>query len=174
MNTNTNEKDISRRFLLKVIGWGSLVTTIGISVIGTFRFMFPRVLFEESPVFKIGFPEEFNITDKADSNGVCKVYENWKQDQSVWIVREHDRLYAVHAKCTHLGCTPRWFADEGIFKCPCHGSQFNSKGVNFAGPAPRPLDRFRIFIDHNGCICVDKSKTYTFKECNKPDAYIKI
>jgi len=136
--------------------------------------MFPRVLFEEPAVFTVGFPEEFKHVDKADMNGVCKVYENWKPDQSVWIVREQDRIYAVHAKCTHLGCTPTWFEDEGIFKCPCHGSQFNSKGVNFAGPAPRPLDRFRIFVNDNGQISVDKSKTYTFKECNKPDAYIKI
>ena len=174
MNTNEHKKQISRRLFLRLIGWGSLFTTIGIFVIGTFRFMFPRVLFEAPPVFTVGFPEEFKSDDKADINGVCKVYENWKQDQSVWIVREQDRIYAIHSKCTHLGCTPRWFEEDGVFKCPCHGSQFNSNGVNFAGPAPRPLDRFRIFIDHNGCICVDKSKTYTFKECNKPDAYINI
>lgn len=174
MDTDRLEKKISRRLFLRVIGWGSLFTTIGISVIGTFRFMFPRVLFEEPSVFTVGFPGEFNIADKADSNGVCWVYENWKQDKSVWIVRERDRIYAVHSKCTHLGCTPNWFPDEGVFKCPCHGSQFGSNGINFAGPAPRPLDRFRIFVDDNGCICVDKSRIYTFNESNKPDAYIKI
>jgi cytochrome b6-f complex iron-sulfur subunit len=174
MNTNTHEKKISRRLFLRLIGWGSLFTAIGISVIGTFRFMFPRVLFEAPPVFTVGFPEEFKSTDKADINGVCKVYENWKQDQSVWIVREQDRIYAIHSKCTHLGCTPRWFEEDGVFKCPCHGSQFDSNGVNFAGPAPRPLDRFRIFIDDSGRICVDKSKTYVFSESDKPDAYINI
>lgn len=174
MDTETDQKKISRRFFLRVIGWGSLFTTIGISIIGAFRFMYPRVLFEKPSVVRIGLPDEFRVTGKPDGNGVCKVYENWKQEQSVWIVREHDRLYAVHAKCTHLGCTPTWFEEDGVFKCPCHGSQFDSKGVNFAGPAPRPLDRFRIFVDGSGRVCVDKSKVYTFRECDKPDTYIKI
>lgn len=174
MHTSTHEKELSRRLFLKVIGWGSLFTAIGISFIATLRFMFPRVLFEESQVFPVGIPEDFGITGNADRNGVCKVFENWKQDHSAWIVREKDRIYAVHSKCTHLGCTPSWFEDEGVFKCPCHGSQFNSQGINFAGPAPRPLDRFRIFIDAKGRVCVDKSKTYTFRECDKPGAYIQI
>ena len=171
MDKDIEEKNISRRLFLRVIGWGALFTTIGIFVIGAFRFMFPRVLFEKPSVFKIDTLEELLSEGRSDK---VRVFEKWKQDQSVWIVCEKYRIYAVHAKCTHLGCTPTWFKDEGVFKCPCHGSQFDSKGVNFAGPAPRPLDRFRIFVNDNGQICVDKSKTYTFKECDKPGAYIKI
>ena len=174
MNTDTNETKINRRSFLQVIGWGSLFTTIVISVIGTFRFMFPSVLFEEPSVFTIGSLEEFKNENNADSNNVCKVYENWKQDQSVWIVREQDRIYAVHSKCTHLGCTPNWFEDEGVFKCPCHGSQFDSNGVNFAGPAPRPLDRFSLYKDDAGKISIDKSKIYTYKNFDKPGAYLEV
>ncbi len=83
-------------------------------------------------------------------------------------------MYALQSKCTHLGCTPNWFAEDGVFKCPCHGSQFASNGKNFAGPAPRPLDRFKIYANSKGSIFVDKSKVYTFREFEKPGAYLEV
>jgi cytochrome b6-f complex iron-sulfur subunit len=165
---------MSRRLFLRIIGWGSFFTTLGISIIGTVRFLFPRVIFEQASTFKIGFPNEFKIEKEVDNSGVLHVYEKWKEEQSVWIVREKNRIYAIYAKCTHLGCIPNYFADERVFKCPCHGSQFYSNGINFAGPAPRPLDRFKIFIGNDGQILVDKSKTYTFKEFDKLGAYVEI
>ena len=174
MNKNIRNNNISRRSFLSITGWGAFFLTIGISIAGSIRFLFPRVLFEKPTVFSIGFPNEFKSNSDADLNGVCRVYEQWKLEQSVWIVREEEHIYAIHAKCTHLGCTPNWFADEGVFKCPCHGSQFNSNGVNFTGPAPRPLDRFQIYLGDDGRILVDKSRTYTFNESDKQGAYLKI
>ena len=56
----------------------------------------------------------------------------------------------LSARCAHLGCTVNWFGDQRIFKCPCHGSEYHSNGTNFAGPAPRPLDRFRIELSVDG------------------------
>jgi len=174
MDTNVQEKGISRRLFLRIIGWSSFLITLGISIVGTVRFLFPRVLFEQPATFKIGFPDEFKSDGEPDSHGVLQVYERWKKEHSVWIIREKNRIYALHSKCTHLGCTPNWFADDGVFKCPCHGSQYYSNGVNFAGPATRPLDRFRIFVDDEGKILIDKSKTYTFREFDKQGAYLEI
>ena len=174
MTTNVHEKEISRRLFLKVIGWGSFFITFGISIAAGIRFLYPRVLFEKPSVFKIGFPGEFKIEEGSDHHELFHIYEKWQKEESVWIVREKRRLYAIHARCTHLGCTPNYFADENIFKCPCHGSQFRGNGVNFAGPAPRPLDRFSIYIGSDSRICVDKSMVYTYKEFNKPGAYIEV
>ncbi len=128
------------------------------------------MLFEKPSSFRIGSPDDFNTNGNRD----YQVYENWKAEHSVWIVKEKNRIYAVHAKCTHLGCTPNYFAEEGLFKCPCHGSQFHCNGVNFAGPAPRPLDRCKIFVDGDGGISVDTSRIYTFKEFDNPGAYLKV
>ena len=174
MNTNVQEKGISRRSLLRLIGWGSFFVTFGISIIETVRFLFPRVLFEHPSAFNIGFVDDFKAGEEFDSHGAVQVYERWKEKHSVWIVKEKNRLYALHAKCTHLGCTPNWSADDRVFKCPCHGSQFHSTGVNFAGPATRPLDRFRISFGEGGEIIVDKSRIYTFKEFEKQGAYVEI
>ena len=66
--------------------------------------------------------------------------EKFKKDQRVWIVRQEDgSFFAISAICTHLGCTPNWFAIDNKFKCPCHGSGFYRDGTNYEGPAPRPL-----------------------------------
>ncbi|MDH4028714.1 MAG: ubiquinol-cytochrome c reductase iron-sulfur subunit [Nitrospirota bacterium] len=174
MDNDTLDRQITRRSFLRTIGWGSFFAAVGISIVGAVRFLFPRVLFEKPSVFFIGYPDEFRTGKGPDPNSVCQVYENWKAEQSVWIVREQDRIYAIHSSCTHLGCTPNWFADEGIFKCPCHGSQFKSNGMNFAGPAPRPLDRFHISLGDDGRVLVDKSRLYTFREYDRPGAYLKI
>jgi len=169
-----SEKGINRRKFLSLAGWGAFFATLGASLIATVRFLFPRVLFEPPLTFKIGLPEEFKTEKKPDEHGVLLVDERWKDSERVWIVREKDRIYAVFTRCTHLGCTPNWFPEDRIFKCPCHGSRYYSNGVNFAGPAPRPLDRFAITIAEDGKIMVDKSKLYSFKEFDKPGAYLKV
>jgi cytochrome b6-f complex iron-sulfur subunit len=141
---------------------------------GSIRFFIPRVLYEESPVIKLGFINDLVIDVDYVSNQACQVFEHWKDDHSVWIVRAGQHIYALQSKCTHLGCTPNWFPEEGVFKCPCHGSQFKSNGDNFAGPAPRPLDRVKIYADSRGSIFIDKSKVYTSGKFDKPGAYLEI
>jgi cytochrome b6-f complex iron-sulfur subunit len=170
MTTDINKANISRRSLLQIAGWGSLLATFGIAIGSGLRFLYPRVLFEKPSTFKIGAPDDFKINGDSD----YQVYEIWKAEQSVWIVREKNRMYALYAKCTHLGCTPNYFADDKVFKCPCHGSQFRGNGINFTGPAPRPLDRFNISISKEGIIAVDKSRVYTFKEFDKRGAYVEV
>ena len=86
-----------------------------------------------------------------------------KQDFRVWIVREEEGFYALFAKCTHLGCTPRWLQVEDKFKRPCHRSDFYKSGMNFEGPAPRPLDRFEISIGEDGQLLVDKNRTFKIR-----------
>ena len=55
---------------------------------------------------------------------------------------------------------------ERKFKCPCHGSGFRSSGINFEGPAPRPLERYKISLANDGQILIDKTKHYE-KTSNK-------
>jgi cytochrome b6-f complex iron-sulfur subunit len=114
------------------------------------RFMFPNVLFEPAMTFKAGFPEEFSLG----------VDERFKEKFGVWVVRNESGIYALSTTCTHLGCTPNWLAGESKFKCPCHGSGFYMTGINFEGPAPRPLERYRVVLADDGQVLVDKTKIY--------------
>jgi cytochrome b6-f complex iron-sulfur subunit len=99
----------------------------------------------------------------------------YEKDFRVWIVREPEGFYALWAKCTHLGCTPRWLNAEAKFKCPCHGSGFYKSGINFEGPAPRPLVRLKIALAEDGQIKIDKSTKYLFEkgQWGKPGSFLK-
>jgi len=161
----------SRRTLLRRLGWGAFFTTLGISFAGVLRFLFPRVLFEPPSTFKIGTLADYPAGE-GDEYGVVSVSEKFMEEQRVWIVRETDKIYAVFGKCTHLGCTPKWFAEDRQFKCPCHGSKYYSNGVNFAGPAPRPMDRYGIVELEDGRIEIDKATLFSVKEFEDPGSYL--
>jgi cytochrome b6-f complex iron-sulfur subunit len=169
-----SKPDPARRKLLSALGWGSLTIVCGTGIISTLRFMYPRVLFEPPAYFSIGLPNQFTFSDQVDSHGVSLVMLKWKKSHQTWIVLEKERMYAIFAKCTHLGCTPSWYEEDRTFKCPCHGSQYYSNGVNFSGPAPRPMDRFKISIAENGRIVVDTSVLFTHKDFNNPYAYLDL
>ena len=156
----------SRRDFFGRLGWGGFGLFSGIALLGFVRSAFPRVLFTPPSTFKAGFPGDY---------AVGEVSEKFKREYRVWIVRQADGFYALFAKCTHLGCTPRWLAVEEKFKCPCHGSGFRKSGINFEGPAPRPLERFRIALADDGQLLVDKSVKYFYEkgDWNKPGAFLK-
>jgi cytochrome b6-f complex iron-sulfur subunit len=137
---------LSRRRLI----WGCVWGYLGVNFLMFLRFFFPRTLFEPSTVFSVGYPADFTIG----------VDTKFQQQYRVWVVRNTERLFVVYARCTHLGCTPDWKQSENKFKCPCHGSGYDSEGVNFEGPAPRPMDRARVELDATGRIVVDTGKLY--------------
>ena len=133
------------------LGWGGgsgAAFFLGAAV-ATARFFFPRVLYEPSPIFRAGKPEDY---------AVGEVSVRFKKDQRVWLIRTTEGVYALSAICTHLGCTPIWRESKERFKCPCHGSVFLRNGDNIAGPAPVPLYRAAIEVDLNGNLVVDKSR----------------
>ncbi len=145
-----------RRDFFVLTAWSGFVGLLGAMSLAFLKFMFPRVLFEPSSVFKAGFPEEYIPGT---------VSERWKKTQRVWIVRGNDgSFYALLAKCTHLGCTPRWLEVENKFKCPCHGSGFRRSGVNYEGPAPRPLERAKIVLAEDGQLLIDKSVKFLHEQ----------
>jgi cytochrome b6-f complex iron-sulfur subunit len=137
------------------LGFTSMAVTGVLWVLGFARYMFPNVLIEPPTKFKIGFPDDY---------GPGQVQTKFIPQFGVWVVRyEYEgqpMIYALKSVCTHLGCTPSWLEGEQKFKCPCHGSGFYKDGVNFEGPAPRPLERYAISRADDGQLEVDKSRTF--------------
>ncbi|MDJ0816203.1 MAG: ubiquinol-cytochrome c reductase iron-sulfur subunit [Desulfobacterales bacterium] len=64
---------------------------------------------------------------------------------------------ALSRKCTHLGCTVPWVAEENKFACPCHASAFDITGNVISPPAPRALDFYSVTIE-NDMVKVDTSR----------------
>lgn len=156
---------LSRRNALTIAGWMGFFAFILTSTVGALRFMFPRVLFEPSTKFKAGFPQDFMVGEVSDK---------FKDEKRVWIAREKEGFYAIIAICTHLGCTPRWLPSDEKFKCPCHGSGFYKSGINFEGPAPRPLERASITLAEDGQIEIDRAVKFLYEkgEWGRPGSFL--
>ena len=163
---------MTRRVWL-AMAWGAFSAASAAALAATGRFMFPNVLNEPPQQFKVGFPADFGMG----------VDERFKESNGVWIVRTADDIvhhasgfYVLNTTCTHLGCTPNYLAAESKFKCPCHGSGFRPTGINFEGPAPRPLERNRIVLAEDGQILIDKSRKFQFElgQWIDPEAFLRI
>jgi cytochrome b6-f complex iron-sulfur subunit len=161
-----DDVNLQRRRMTWAMIWGYL----GINFLMFLRFFFPRALYEPNPIFNIGYPADFDMG----------IDQRFLLTNRVWVVKEPGRLFVIFARCTHLGCTPEWKASENKFKCPCHGSGYDSEGVNFEGPAPRPMDRCDVTLDATGRIVVDSSRLFVddpragVNHFNDPGAFLNV
>ena len=149
------------------LGWLAFAGATGSFFTVMIRFLFPNVLFEPPQSFKIGYPDDFTVG---------KVDTRFKIKNAVWIIRNEEGIYALSTVCTHLGCTPNWLEVEQKYKCPCHGSGFRKTGINFEGPAPRPLERFKIVLSGDGQMLVDKTKKYQYEkgQWSDPESFLVV
>jgi cytochrome b6-f complex iron-sulfur subunit len=151
------------------IVWATIAGFLTTCFLMFLRFFLPRSILEPSSVFRVGFPSDYALG----------VDTKWQQQYRIWVDKTSDRVFVIFARCTHLGCTPDWRASENKFKCPCHGSGYDSEGVNFEGPAPRPMDRAEVHLDPEGQIVVNIAKLYRQpkgekSEFDDPGAYIPL
>ncbi|MDG2148629.1 MAG: ubiquinol-cytochrome c reductase iron-sulfur subunit [Planctomycetota bacterium] len=156
-------------------GWSLFSLAAGVGLLGCVRFLFPNVLYEPPATFNAGMPSNYGVG----------VDETFKNTNSTWLVRtESDPLsgrdgipgiFALNTVCTHLGCIPNWQAADNRFKCPCHGSGFRPSGMNFEGPAPRPLERWRVVLSE-GELMVDMNQKYQWEKGQwvSPESYVVV
>jgi cytochrome b6-f complex iron-sulfur subunit len=135
------------------LAWSLMTLIVGVWTLKGAQFMMPNMVLELPSRFKVGVPSDYPLGT---------VSEKYKASRGIWVVHtdQYDGsnlIYALASVCTHLGCTPNWLEGEQKFKCPCHGSGFYINGINFEGPAPRPLERVGIRVAEDGQLEVDKS-----------------
>jgi cytochrome b6-f complex iron-sulfur subunit len=149
-------KQVSRRSVLRTTFWAGLGGSIAAITACTVDMLYPRGI--------TGFGGVVAVSGTADQ------YEPGTktpvQEGRFWLVNLTEEqggpgFMALWWKCPHLGCTVPWresfvFPDpatgaeaRGWFRCPCHGSTYNSAGVRVFGPAPRSMDHFELTIDRN-------------------------
>ncbi len=140
------EMEFTRRSFFGQIGHLSIGTAMAGSVVITYKYLNPNVLFEPPTKFKIGVVEDFG----EDSI-------TFIETKNLFIINREDGFQAISAVCTHLGCTVK-IASENKFHCPCHGSKFDEHGNVIIGPAPRPLPHFELSVSRDGYLVVDMKK----------------
>lgn len=157
----TSEKS-TRRSFLSTLGIGAVVAAIGGQTYLMLRSLVPNVLYEPDRKFKIGTPDRFT------EGGT------FLEDKRLFVFKNQATFHVISATCTHLGCTVRMQKlskpqkvtsggreiDETYeFHCPCHGSKYYGDGTNYAGPAPRPLEHFRVLVSpEDGQLIVDMNE----------------
>ncbi|MBE2221662.1 MAG: Rieske (2Fe-2S) protein [Anaerolineae bacterium] len=161
MTTKNTSQPVTRRDFLK-LGIGALSALALLEVGGaSLIFLQPRSLEGEfGGMVTAGLVDSFPIGSVVEfTNG------------RFYLVRSHDGGFlAVYRRCTHLGCTVEWEAQENRFFCPCHASSFDLVGNVENTPAPRALDTFPITIDA-GQIIVDTGTIQT-RDAFAPDQLV--
>ena len=106
---------------------------------------------------EIDFYEVLGVSRDADGATIKSAYR---------------KLAMKHHPDRNPGCTE----SENKFKCPCHGSGFRRTGVNFEGPAPRPLERFKIALDTDGMLVVDKRTKFRAErgQWGDPESFVAV
>lgn len=164
----SSRKQLNRRefFSWLSVAWVAFTAATAGMVSLAFRFTYPNVNFEPEMEFNAGRPDEYE-------NGVD---ERWKNGFGVWMVKQEGKFVALSNICTHLGCVPTWMPADLKFKCPCHGSGYYMNGINFEGPAPRPLERYQVSLQPDGTVKVDKTKVYRYEkgQWDNPNSYIEV
>jgi len=132
------QSGLSRRELLNYAWLASLgILTVNIAGVG-FLFAMPR--------FKAGeFGGVFILGQASDLPPVNTPPINNPKGK-FWLTHTEQGVLALYKVCTHLGCLYAWLDEEGKFRCPCHGSEFEYDGTYIRGPAPRSLDRFVVQV----------------------------
>ena len=136
--SNKNDgSQLSRRSFLKM-GAGALGILALLEVSGaTLLFMQPRSLEGE-----FGGLVQAGLVETFPPGSVVEFPAG-----RFFLVRSSEGGFlAVYRRCTHLGCSVNWQADQNRFFCPCHASSFDVHGDIENPPAPRALDTFPVQI----------------------------
>ena len=138
--------EIDRRAFFTKIGLGSLGIAAAGTIVFSYEYLSPNVLYEPSAIVNAGKVESFAVNSVTmDVNS------------GIYLVRADEGYFALSMVCTHLGCLTAWNQDLGIIACPCHGSKFKRTGEKIEGPAPKPLPWLKIWASDDGDLMVDRS-----------------
>jgi nitrite reductase/ring-hydroxylating ferredoxin subunit len=143
-NGEAATRRLSRREALSTMAGGSVVLAAVIVVLVFLRLPIPPGL-RERTIVRVGSPDRFpfNIFTSVP-------------DKNIFIYRTRGGFKALSAPCSHLGCV---VAIHGSgFRCPCHGSTFDSNGAVLDGPAPRPLSWLRVGMSADGQLTVNTAE----------------
>ena len=138
--------ELDRRAFFTKIGLGSLGIAAAGTIVFSYEYLSPNVLYEPSAIVNAGKPGNFALNSVTmDVNS------------GIYLVRADEGYFALNAVCTHLGSLTAWNQDLGIIACPCHGSKFRRTGEKIEGPAPKPLSWLKTWVSDDGDLLVDRS-----------------
>jgi Rieske Fe-S protein/predicted phosphodiesterase len=123
---------------------GTPASTLAITVSSTTPTLAPAVTAPTNPGFlDVGPEADFSGAATTPRQVTLPPRAGKTDPQTAFILKENGQYVGLSDICTHLGCEVSWVGSDSRFECPCHGSQYDITGKNIAGPAPRPLARYK-------------------------------
>ena len=132
---------LNRRDFIKLAATSMLTGSGLLGLVGLLRFLGHATDPTPQTEFDLGLAENYALNSRT-----------LVADGAALLIHVESGFYALSLTCTHLGCTVET-AQDG-FICPCHGSEFDAKGVVLRGPAQRPLRELRIETNKDGHLIV--------------------
>jgi nitrite reductase/ring-hydroxylating ferredoxin subunit len=75
--------------------------------------------------------------------------------ERVFICRDANGIYAIDAKCTHLGSDVDFVSAQAGFKCPLHMATYDFNGEKPTLPATMALTHYAVCVTESGTLLVD-------------------
>jgi menaquinol-cytochrome c reductase iron-sulfur subunit len=81
-------------------------------------------------------------------NPIVRPWDGQTANIPCWVRHVSGETFQVFAiNCAHLGCPVRWFAQSGLFMCPCHGGVYYADGSRASGPPERGLFTYAYKVE---------------------------
>ncbi len=151
---STTSMTLSRRTFLTKLGLGFNVLVGGLLTVPIVRYLLSPVVRERRPGYDawvaLGPVEQFPVGETRFATYRNPVVSAWDGETATigcWVRHVSADTFQVFAvNCAHLGCPVRWFAQSGLFMCPCHGGAYYADGSRASGPPERGLFEYRYEI----------------------------
>lgn len=139
---NTNPTDKSRRWFLLFLPLAAIGGMFATVAAAAFRFLRPITSASSGKWIDVVPAAEIGGSKPVAGKIVAEEVAGWAKslaEHSVYILPGKNNQ-VLSAVCPHEGCEVSWRADENVFSCPCHDSNFAADGSRIYGPARRGLD----------------------------------
>lgn len=142
MNVHAHQlavKKMNRKQFLKTVA----ATAVGAPLLGLLKACAPS-----APIVYARLQEDrallpaSSLGDLSVAGSYVKAYVPGHANPLLLFQREDGELAAVLSTCSHSGCEVKKLRTK--FECPCHGSEYDLRGNVLRGPAPEPLQTFRV------------------------------
>jgi cytochrome b6-f complex iron-sulfur subunit len=154
--TNIENVNCNRRGFIK-----DVFTGVGYVTIGSFAITYLNSCSDDSnPASPSGSGNNVDTEIKIDITlaenndlqtvgGSIAIESNDIDASGMLVIRSGENSVAAFSRtCTHQGCTLPNFLN-GLARCPCHGSRFDTAGNVENGPATQPLRSYNAVIEDN-------------------------
>lgn len=99
-----------------------------------------------------GFVVVGNVSELDQSAGKLQVQVGNTRLIVVGSASHPQTIVALNPTCPHAGCIVKWEDNQSQFVCPCHGSEFDSRGQVTQGSATRDLVSYSLKVENQSIL----------------------